>query len=209
MYKILLIEDRVERQQLFSDETGFNFEKYKSILDNRNSLDGIELGQYNTIVCHRSAFGASKRLKDHCAKKQVQLIFFSGGISSTFYSHIKYEFLLLNSKAFYHDNLKLYLDEVVFSNNSNLLLLAYGNNWKINLMLNTLSRVNMFIAQNLAKEKVKVQRLKTYSQFENLKDIVDIEYPVAEFGGAIGLKDVKVFASKLNGVINKEILMNA
>ena len=45
MPKILLIEDRVERQKLFSEDTGFNFkeESYSNILDNKTSLDGIEL----------------------------------------------------------------------------------------------------------------------------------------------------------------------
>lgn len=214
MHKILLIEDRVERQQLFSKETGFNFEQYSNILDNRVSLDGIELDQYATIICHRSAFGESNSnvldiLKDHCKKTQTQLVFFSGGISSTFYSHINYEFLLLNSKGFYSINLMLYLDRVMINHTSNLRLLAYGRNWKINTMLNILSKVNMFISQNAKNDRVKAQRLKTFSQFDNLKDVIDIEYPVTESGGAIALEDVQIFASRLTEVINKEILMNA
>ncbi len=216
MPKILLIEDRVERQKLFSEDTGFNFEEesYLDILDNRISLDGIELDQYTTIICHRSAFGESNssvldRLKDHCKKTQTQLVFFSGGISSTFYSHTTYEFLLLNSKAFYSENLELYLNEIMTNQTSNLRLMAYGINWKINLMLDTLAKVNMFISQNMHKERIKAQRLKTFSQLDNLKEIVDIKYPVPESGGAIFLEDVQQFSSRLTEKINQEILMHA
>ncbi len=213
MHKILLIEDRVERQELFSKETGFNFDQYAEVLDNRVSLDGVKLEHYSTIICHRSAFGDSNgnvldNLKDHCKKTQTQLVFFSGGISSTFYSHNDYEFLLLNSKAFYGANLKPYLDDVKVNHSSNLRLLAYGTHWKINIMLDTLSKVNMFISQNTSKERIKAQRLKTFSQLDNLHDIVQIEYPPSESGGAMFLEDVQKFANRLTDTINQEILLN-
>lgn len=214
MFKILLIEDRIERQRLFSEDTGFDFNKYMDILDNRPSLeDGIDLSIYSTIICHRSAFGESNdnildRLKDHCKRTKTQLVFFSGGISSTFYSNTTYEFLLLNSKSFYSRNLTFYLDEVLKGSLSNLGIMAYGKNWKINLMLDVLSKVNMFINQNISKEKIKAQRLKTYAQLDNIKEIVDIEYPIILDGGAILLEDLQEFATKLKGKINQEVLMN-
>jgi len=211
MHKILLIEDRIERQDFFSKETGFKFDDYAEVLDNRISLDSIDLENYSTIICHRSAFGDLNSnvldyLKDHCKKTKTQLVFFSGGISSTFYSHNDYEFLLLNSKAFYGQNLKLYLDEILKNEISNLRLIAYGKNWKINIMLDVLSKINMFISQNINKDRVKAQRLKTFSQLENLKDIVDIEYPPFESGGAIFIEDIKKFASRLTDTIKYEVL---
>lgn len=213
MFKILLIEDRIERQKLFSEDSGFDFDKYIDILDNRSSLDGIDLSIYSTIICHRSAFGESNdnildRLKDHCKKTKTQLVFFSGGISSTFYSNTTYEFLLLNSKSFYSQNLAFYLDEILKSSLSNLGIMAYGKNWKINLMLDVLSKVNMFISQNINKEKVKAQRLKTYAQLDNIKEIIDIEYPIILNGGAILLDDLQKFATRLKDKINQEVLMN-
>lgn len=214
MHKILLIEDRVERQEIFSNESGFSFDQYSDILDNRTALDGVELNHYSTIISHRSAFGESNsnvldNLKDHCRRTKTQLVFFSGGISSTFYSYNNYEFLLLNSKAFYGSNLKLYLDDVKSCQSSNLRLMAYGTHWKINLMLDTLSKVNMFIAQNINKDRIKAQRLKTYSQLENLIDVVEIDFPQSESGGALFLEDVQKFADRLTETINHEILMNA
>lgn len=213
MHKILLVEDRIERQDLFSKETGFNFDRYSNILDNTVSLDDLELNHYSTIICHRSAFWDSDSnvldtLKDHCKKTQSQLVFFSGGISSTFYTHSDYEFLLLNSKSFYSYNLQIYLDDVIEKNSSNLRLLAYGKNWKINLLLNTLTKVNLFISENIDKEKIKAQRLKTYSQIENIKEFIEIEYPEVGSGGAILLKDVQIFASKLTDKVKHEIIMN-
>lgn len=213
MFRILLIEDRIERQKIFVKETGFDFNKYTQVLDNRTSLDGIDLDKYSAIICHRSAFGESTnnvldRLKEHCKKTETQLVFFSGGISSTFYSKTTYEFLLLNSKSFYNQNLEIYLDKVMNCSTSNLGIIAYGENWKINQMLDVLTKVNIFISQNINKEKIKAQRLKTYSQLNNIKEIVDIEYPTIFTGGAILLDDLQKFATKLNNKINQEVLMN-
>jgi len=213
MSKILLIEDRIERQVLFSKDTSFDFSKYSKILDNRTSLDGVDLFMYTTIICHRSAFGELNntildRLKDHCKKSNTQLIFFSGGISSTFYSNNSYEFLLLNSKSFYSNNLEHYLNEILKNSISNLCILAYGKNWKINIMLDTLSKINMFTSQNKDKDKIKAQRLKTYSQLDNIQDLVDIEYPPLISGGAMLLDDVKKFSMRLSEQIHHEVLMN-
>ena len=211
---MLLIEDRIERQELFSKEMNFNFDRYSNILDNRVSLDGVDLNHYSTIICHRSAFGDSDdnvldRLKNHCKKTQVQLVLFSGGISSTFYSYNEYEFLLLNSKSFYSNNLKIFLEEATEKNNLNIRLLAYGKNWKINLLLNTLAKVNLFISENNDKEKVKAQRLKTYTQIENIEEYIEIIYPEIGAGGAILLEDVKLLASNLTDKIKQEIIMYA
>lgn len=213
MLKILLVEDRIERQILFTKDTLFDFSKYSEILDNRTTLENLDLSNYNTIICHRSAFGESNnnvldRLKDHCKKTKTQLVFFSGGISSTFYSYSPYEFLLLNSKSFYSHNLELYLNEILENSVSNLRIMAYGKNWKINLMLDTLSKINMFISQNIGKDKIKAQRLKTYSQLDNIKGIIDIKYPSIISGGAMLLDDVKRFSANLQQQINHEVLIN-
>ncbi len=103
MQKILLIEDRVERQLKFKGGTGINVEQYSDFLDNKTKLDKRSLNNYSTIITHRSAFGSEDQnvldyLKKYCEETETQLVFFSGGITATFYSNTKYEFLLLNSK---------------------------------------------------------------------------------------------------------------
>ena len=43
MKKILLIEDRVKRQQLFIDNTGIDLSRYSDILDNETDKNYYEL----------------------------------------------------------------------------------------------------------------------------------------------------------------------
>ena len=214
MASILLIEDRVERQELFTRETGFNFQTYSDQLDNRTCLDINNIDHYDTVICHRAAFTQSSSnilelLKEHCKKTGTKLVFFSGGISSTFYSNRAYEFCILNSKGFYSENLKIFLDDVKENGDSNLRILAYGKKWKINLMLNTLARVNEFINDNSTREKVKIQRFNAFSQIENLKGVIDIDYPQSSSTGALLMRDVSHFSDELGKKINQEIMINA
>ena len=65
MKKIVLIEDRFKRQELFISETNFDFEKYSDIVDNiilddfyplANEIinNNFDLSQYEIIICHKS-----------------------------------------------------------------------------------------------------------------------------------------------------------
>jgi len=214
MKSILLIEDRVERQIKFTDDTGINLEQYGSFLDNRTTLDKSSLKEYETIVTHRSAFGNDDEnildyLKKYCEETATNLVFFSGGISSTFYSKGKYEFLLLNSKSFYSRNLQLFLDDVAEGKDANVLLLGYGKQWKFNILLNTLEKVNLFISnsQRDGKVKIKLSRFKTSTKIENIKDMIDFEYPEIE-GGGISLDNLKLFAEQVKEEIQKKVEIN-
>lgn len=159
MKKILLIDDRKERQTKFTNETGIELGLYANILDNITgdeyyeyvrilSQDTFEL-EHDVIIVHRSAFGEVDinildRLKKYCQENNKKLIFFSGGISSTFYLEKPFEFLLVNSKIFYSNNLKIFLDDVLLGD-LNIVKIGYGNQWKLNLMLNILEQINKFI----------------------------------------------------------------
>jgi len=212
--KILLIEDRAERQERFTQDTGIDLKNYAEIIDNRTSLDKSQLDKYSTIITHRSAFGDQDEnildlLKQHCAETNTKLVFFSGGISSTYYSKTKYEFLLLNSKSFYSQNLKLFLDDAKASGDEvNILLLGYGKNWKINLLLNTLAKVNLFIANNQSKPKVKFNNFKTITKVDNIKPYIDFEYPPVEKGG-VDLTDLHDFADSITRKIEQEVEVHA
>ena len=214
MASILLIEDRVERQTLFSQETGFDFQAYSDQIDNRTCLNMNNLDHYDTVICHRSAFAESSNnilvlLKEHCKKTDTKLVFFSGGISATYYSNRDNEFCILNSKDFYSENLKIFLEDIRISGESNLRILAYGKKWKINLMLNTLARVNQFIGENSNREKVKIQRFNAESKIENLKGVINIDYPKSSSNGALFMHDISEFAEELKEKINQEIMINA
>ena len=65
MKKIVLIEDRHKRQELFIQQSGFDFEKYKHILDNftisddceetvKNLIDYLDFLIYDVVICHKS-----------------------------------------------------------------------------------------------------------------------------------------------------------
>jgi len=212
--KILLIEDRVERQIKFRDDTGINFEKFSDFLDNKIKLDKSSLNDYSTIITHRSAFGNEDEnildyLKKYCEETGTQLVFFSGGISTTYYSNTKYEFLLLNSKSFYSRNLQLFLEDVKQNENPNLLLLGYGEQWKFNILLNTLEKINLFISnsETEGKEKVKLNRFKTSTKIENITGMIDLQYPEVEMGGVL-LNDLKIFSEQIREEIQKKVEIN-
>ena len=213
MKKILLIEDRVERQNKFTNETGIALDKYETFLDRRESLDKDSLEEYSTIITHRSAFGESDEnildyLKKYCEEHQTKLVFFSGGISSTFYSKSKYEFLLLNSKSFYSKNLELFLDDFQKNQEPNILLLGYGKDWKINILLNTLEKINLFISNNETKERVKFNKFKTETKIENIADMIKFEYPQIGKGNGVFLDDLKALSKDIKFQIQKEVEFN-
>ncbi len=158
--KILLIEDRETRQKRF---TKIDFSKYE-IIDNKIcdrykeiekefNEERFELDKYDVIISHRSAFGENNskvlsKLNAFCKENKKKLILFSGGISVPFYTTTAFEFLSINSKELYGNNLELFLEDAQKNNDSNLLLLAYGKNWELNILLNTLETINMFLVEN-------------------------------------------------------------
>ncbi len=214
MNKVLLIEDRIERQIKFTKDTGIDLTKYSDFLDNKISLDKTNLDNYSTIITHRSAFGDEDEnildyLKKHCDETQTQLVFFSGGITNTFYSNTKYEFLLLNSKSFYSRNIELFLNDIRQENEPNLLLLGYGKQWKFNILLNTLENVNLFISNSKSekKTKVKLNRFKTSTKIENISHLVNIDYP--DETGGVTLNELEIFSMKLRDEIQKKVEVDA
>ena len=160
MKKILLIEDRYDRQHRFKLQTGIDLEKYRDVLDNciedkyieflNEMLQGTyDLNTYDIIISHKSAFGDNnsillKKIEDHCREYGKPFILFSGGIVGNYYNSEVYEVLELNSKTFYSQNLPLFL-EAIKDKNENLLMLSYGKQWKANIILNILENLNLYI----------------------------------------------------------------
>ncbi|MEA2018919.1 MAG: response regulator [Campylobacterota bacterium] len=165
MSKILLIEDRVKRQQLFINDTNIDLLKYDSILDNlTNGLekdvlcDDFNFENYSYIISHKSAFSEENtkylnKLESYCEESNTPLILFSGGLSVNYYINDEYERLEINSKTFYSENLKLFLE--AFANKSeNILMLSYGENWQLNIVLNILEKMDNFINDNIDQENI-------------------------------------------------------
>jgi hypothetical protein len=186
MKKILIIEDRTQRQELFLQKTGINISRY-DFVDNKVGKEYTNIKEkllkdisflydYDVIVSHRSAFDKDNGkildlIKDYCEKNQKYLILFSGGISTSYYTKTPYELLALNSKDFYSKNLELFLKEVKTNNNVNLLLLAFGEKWKLNLIFNVLEKLNTINCNDIDDW----DEFNDESDIHSINDLIDLE----------------------------------
>ncbi len=182
MKKILLIEDVPHRQEDFMSHTDFTLQSYDDILENITKdrykdisrelkNDTFNFDDYSMIISHKTAFEDQtniiiNKLELYCKNIQKPLVLFSGGISN-YYNNSNYEHLELNSKDFYSQNLKLFLDEYR-KGNHNLLILSYGGKWMLNILLNILERINIFINKNTEADIV-------YDTFRNSTKINRLE----------------------------------
>jgi len=221
MKKILLIDDRKERQTKFTADTGIDLESYIDILDNitgeeyytyvdKLSQDNFEL-EHDIIMVHRSAFGETNinildRLKNYCKDKDKKLIFFSGGISSTFYMREPFEILLINSKIFYSSNLKIFLDDAI-KNDFNILKIGYGDKWKLNVMLNTLEKINKFLGYNHAEDIVYYDEFSEETQITLLNDFIEYKKPEIKNGG-VKMTDLVKLSTNITNKIKQEVVLN-
>ncbi len=215
---ILLIEDRAERQKLFMSETNIDLNTYSDILDNMSKekyqkflqdikTDTFDLDKYTVIISHKSAFGNDnidilQKLEKHCKLHQKPFILFSGGIDTNYYENIDFELLELNSKLFYSENLKLFLDDIN-DEVPNILTLAYGKQWKLNILLNVLEKINLKIEQN-KKMPYKIFQLEV--MYHLLGDLdMELYIPVAD-NKNITREEMKKIVLDLEKFIEKEII---
>jgi len=202
MKKILIIEDRTQRQELFLQKTGINISRSRyDFVDNKVGKEYTNIKEkllkdisflydYDVIVSHRSAFDKDNGkildlIKDYCEKNQKYLILFSGGISTSYYTKTPYELLALNSKDFYSKNLELFLEEVKTNNNVNLLLLAFGEKWKLNLVFNVLEKLNTINCNDIDdwdefNDESDIHTINDFIDLEVFKDEEEITFEVIE-----------------------------
>ena len=214
---ILLIEDRVDRQKYFMSEADIDLDRYSDVLDNmiknkyhefvqKIKADTVDLDKYTVIVSHKSAFGDDnigilQKLENYCRQYNKPLVLFSGGTDTNYYENIDFELLELNSKLFYSDNLQLFLKETE-EGTSNILTLAYGKQWKLNILLNVLEKINLQITANMALDYEEFQ-LDTNSDL--LDDIeVELYVPVIK-NGTISIDEMKKVGLDLEQYIRKVV----
>jgi hypothetical protein len=154
MKKILILEDRIKRQESFLNDShlpsdfftryadfvdnleGNHYDDFKQKLSNASEYDFLKA--YCCIIVHRSAFTKEiiNRIFAFCNKNKIDLVYFSGGISSTnLQENSNYSFLTINSKHFYSSNLVLFLDELKNNSEINLGILAFGKQYDLNILL--------------------------------------------------------------------------
>lgn len=220
MKKIMLIDDKTERQIKFNEETNiltkyadvfenFTGESYNKLLEEFRNNDFSRLDEYEVIITHRSAFGelngqVISTFKAIC-KDNKSLVFFSGGISSVSIKNSPFKHLLLNSKKFYSDNLKIFL-ELSKENEPNLLVLAFGENWKINLLLNSLEKINVFIGKNNSAENITYEEFEDEVHMELIRDYLIFEQPTNDF---LKMQDFKKLTKDLTNQIKQQVVLNA
>lgn len=189
MKKILLIEDRYKRQVDFLDQNYIDLSNYPNILDNTineaaaNILEDITNNSFNfsiydIVICHKSVQNNTivlSNLKEYCKTNQKTLILFSGGISVNYYDNSEFEYLELNSKTFYSQNLVLFL-EAVKDETEDIMMLCYGEHWKQNIVASILEKTNLFIFdiksgfENPVNFQIEINLSKTKHEFYELKE---------------------------------------
>ena len=220
--KILLIEDRQARQQIFINKTHIELESYMDILDNKigemyNEIhvalqnDTYDLSEYSVIITHKSAFGDNNaatlsKLESHCKAHDKPLVYFSGGIDVSYYNKSENEVIALSSELFYSNNLKLFLENCR-TGKINLLTLIYGEKWELNIQLNVLAKINLFI-ENWTKEQIIMKRFISETAYDLLADM-DIDlYEPAIVNNKIEKSEISKIAQSLENHI-KEVVYYA
>ena len=181
MMKIAIIEDRIARLEQYTD---FDLKKSKSVtiitgiefdnlIDSLKSNDTRKLDQYECIASHRSALSNEVRdtLKEYCRKNKKPLILFSGGITSSVLKDVEFPFLHINSKEFYSENLKLFIEACEEHNTVNLLLLQFGKKWKLSLLLNLRNNIAVSLNKQELKAKLKDVEIDDSELIKRVRDL--------------------------------------
>jgi len=149
--QVLLLEDRIPRQENFLRNLNEDiFNKYALLIDNKingsfgdikqkfSEKDFSILEGYNCIALHYSAFDkeVTNAIYELCKKQKKSLIYFSGGISSSFLDESNgFSFLTINSKTFYSKNLIIFLENIKNNKKINIGLLSFGDKLELSLLL--------------------------------------------------------------------------
>lgn len=217
MNKVILLEDRKKRQDNLLENIPIDLDSYSDIFENINGseftriIDNFEsflsnLTKDDVIIAHESALKSKDlidTLKEACKNKELKLVLFSGGINITSYSNLDFELLYLNSKEFYSNNLKLFLDSGKDSGEFNLLKLAYGANWEINLLFNYIEKANIFIS-GLYDEKILYEEFLSRTNLASIRNFINFTEPQLS-NGWVSTENLKKFCLELNNIIKSKV----
>lgn len=159
--KIILIEDRIVRKELFMDRSQIDLSKYsflkeitaeefKLVKSSVKNGDISFFEDYYLIITHKSAFTLNEQ--DILASIGKSIIYFSGGISQSFYLEYPFPCLHINSSEFYSTNLIDFLNYINETGEIEMLILQFGTKWKLNLLLNTRHKLKQLLYKNVENE---------------------------------------------------------
>lgn len=170
MKKVLLLEDKIQRDSL--KQANINFSKFTNLEAKFGEdacsqfLNDLEyLNSFDVIIVHASIRCVENQniiqeIKKHCSEKDKTLVIFSGGGDI---GHFKNNTLEVTAKSLY-TNLPAFLSH--YPDSSHALMLAYGEKWSINIMLNIIEKLNIFIEDN------KDDLTEDYDDFEDDFDLI-------------------------------------
>jgi hypothetical protein len=161
MKNILFIEDRILRKELFLKSSQIDFskysflkettaEEYKQIKTNIKNADTTFLNNFDLIITHKSAFTLNEQ--DILITLGKSIIFFSGGISQSFYLEYPFPCLHINSSEFYSNNLLNFLNHLEIEGELEMLILQFGTKWKLNLFLTSRDKLKQLLYKNTDKD---------------------------------------------------------
>lgn len=174
MKKVLLLEDKIERDSLQQANINFDkFENFKAVLG-KNDCDAFlndfeHLDIFEVIIVHASIGCSDKNsviqeIKKYCSDKNKILVTFSGGGDIGSFINNTLE---ITAKSLY-TNLHIFLSHYP-DPSSHILMLAYGEKWSINIFLNILEKLNIFIENN------KDDLIEDYDDFEDDFDLIRLK----------------------------------
>jgi len=217
MKKIILLENITKRQQ----STKINFENLnhlENILGEENCNNKLDkfmndnsiFNNYDVIIIHESIYFESERkslfqiLEKYCINNRI-LVKFSGNNSQ---SSLNQNILTLSSEKFY-GNIEIYLSENE-KNKANILMLAYGKNWKLNPLLNTLQSLNIFIENFNGEEEIDFDEFEDDFELLKLKIILNKEEyqklfkNIEELDDEISIEQIKTITYNLQKLIKSK-----
>jgi hypothetical protein len=188
MKNILFIEDRILRKELFLERSQLDLSKYsflkeittetfKQIKSSIKNADVTFFNQFELIITHKSAFTLNEQ--DILGSLGKSIIFFSGGITQSFYLEYPYPCLHINSSEFYSNNLINFLNYFEETGEIEMLILQFGTKWKLNLLLTSRDKLKQLLYKNTGEhlfpedfDGIFSNKLLTTIQSKSLKDSI-------------------------------------
>jgi len=212
---ILLLENNTIRK----NKSEINFENYSEVMESVfsdtkcNSLldnfleDNYIFDKYKTIIIHENIYREEQRKKlfnvlESYAKNK-NLVKFSGNNTQASLTDRR---LQLSAENLYK-NLETFLQESK-KDESNILILAYGQHWDLNKLLNTLQELNLFIEDY--DEEI------DFDEFEDDFDLLELQKILSDddykklfknlddFEDEIDLEQIKVLACNFEILIQEK-----
>lgn len=159
--RVILIEDRIVRKDLFLSRSEIDFTKYdffrevspKEFTQLKSDLKTGDLSFFkdcDVILTHKSAFTLNEQ--DVLSALGKSVVYFSGGISQSFYLEFPSPTLHINSSEFYSSNLVHFLERIATTGEIEMLILQFGDKWKLNLLLNLRDKLKQLFYRNEGKD---------------------------------------------------------